>query len=93
MDFPNFTFFRKILHFNQMCIRDRFSWQEGHLNSFVVVLVSHVVDNVQCIYISVSQPVKRFFEVSFDRFEIKDFVTNWFDVKYFVCLLYTSRCV
>ena len=64
-----------------------FSWQEGHLNSFVVVLISHVVDDVKGIYISVSQPVKRFFEVSFNSVKVKNFITDWIDVKYFVVFM------
>ena len=57
------------------------------MNSFVVVLISHVVDDVQSIYVSVCQPVKRFFEVCFNRFEFKNFVTDWIDVKYFVVFM------
>ena len=57
------------------------------MNSFVVVLISHVVDDVKGIYVSISQPVKRFFEVSFNSVKVKNFITDWIDIKYFVVFM------
>ncbi len=35
-----------------------FSRQEGHLNCFIVIFVSHVVNDIHCINISICQPVE-----------------------------------
>ncbi len=62
-------------------VRTLFSWQEGHLNNFVAVLISHVVDDIQSIYVSVSQPVRDFSKLALTDSNSKNFVTDWFDVN------------
>ncbi len=58
------------------------------MNCFVVVLVSRVVDDVQSIYVSVSQPVKRFSKFALTDSKFKNFVADRIDVKYFVVFMH-----